>query len=49
MCSNKFEVYVGTSLRFMSEQVSGLCVATSLKFMCRNKFEVSVRTSLRFM
>ena len=49
MCRNKFEVYVGTSLRFMYEQVRGLFrnkfevyVGTGLRFVCRNKFEVYV-------
>ena len=33
----------------MYEEVSGLCVGTSLRFMCRDKFEVYVGTGLRFM
>ena len=49
MCRNKFEVYVGTTLRFMYEQVSGLCVGKSLRFMCRNKFEVYLGTGWWFM
>ena len=42
MSRNKFEVYV-------EEQVSGLCVGTSFRFMCRNKFQVYVGNGLRVM
>ena len=33
MCGKKFEVYVGTGLRFMSKNKFDVYVGTSLRFM----------------